>query len=194
MPILAKCPSWQNQGGKMARTAGRITSCATLAVLLAAYASPGSAQGTKMSDVADQLRTALAGESVTVTQQGPVTLTSSADAMFPSAGWELNPGAPVLGKIVPTLSKLQRTEIVVSGYTDNATVGPTLQSAGISNNLDLSCKRAASVVVYLVSKGVNPNLLSAQCFGETRPVAPNDTPEGKAKNRRVNITLTGDGT
>jgi len=89
--------------------------------------------------------------------------------MFPSAGWELNPGAPVLGKIVPTLSKLQRTEIVVSGYTDNATVGPTLQSAGISNNLDLSCKRAASVVVYLVSEGVNPNLLSAQCFGETRP-------------------------
>jgi chemotaxis protein MotB len=114
--------------------------------------------------------------------------------MFPSAGWELNPGAPVLGKIVPTLSKLQRTEIVVSGYTDNATVGPTLQSAGISNNLDLSCKRAASVVVYLVSKGVKPNLLSAQCFGETHPVASNDTPEGKAKNRRVDITLTGDGT
>ncbi len=83
---------------------------------------------------------------------------------------------------------------MVGGYTDNATVGPQLQSMGVSNNLDLSCKRAASVVVYLASKGVNPNLLSAQCFGETRPVAPNDTPEGKAKNRRVNITLTGDGT
>jgi outer membrane protein OmpA-like peptidoglycan-associated protein len=180
----------------MTRIAGRITGCATLAVLVAAYASPGSAQDTKMSDVAEQLRTALAGESVTVTQQGPVTLTltSSADSLFPSAGWQLNPGAPVLSKIVPTLSKLQRTQIVVSGYTDNDAVSPTLQSAGISNNLDLSCKRAASVVVYLVSKGVDPNLLSAQCFGETRPVAPNDTPEGKAKNRRVNITLTGDGT
>ena len=82
----------------MVRTTGRITSCATLAVLLVAYASPGSAQGNKMSDVADQLRTALAGESVTVTQQGPVTLTSSADSMFPSAGWELNPGVPVLSK------------------------------------------------------------------------------------------------
>ena len=134
----------------MVRIAGRITSCATLAVLLVAYASPGSAQGNKMSDVADQLRTGLAGEPVTVTQQGPVTLTSSADAMFPSAGWELNPGAPVLGKIVPILSKLQNTKIVVGGYTDNAAVGPQLQSMGISNNLDLSCKRAASVVVYLV--------------------------------------------
>jgi type IV secretory pathway VirB2 component (pilin) len=70
----------------MVRTTGRITSCATLALLLVANASPGSAQSIKMSDVADQLRTALAGEPVTVTQQGPVTLTSSADAMFPSAG------------------------------------------------------------------------------------------------------------
>ena len=179
---------------QMVRTIERITSCATLAVLLVAYASPGSAQGNKMSDVADQLKTALAGESVTLTQQGPVTLTSSADSMFPSAGWELNPGVPVLSKIVPILSKLQHTEIVVGGYTDNATVGPQLQSMGVSNNLDLSCKRAASVVNYLSSQRVNPNLLSAQCFGDTHPVAPNDTPEGRAKNRRVNITLIGDGT
>ena len=103
----------------MVRIAGRITSCAILAVLVA-YANPGSAQGTKMSDIANQLRTALTGVSVTVTQEGPVTLTSSADAMFPSAGWELNVGAPVLAKIVPMLSKFQHTEIVVGGYTDNA--------------------------------------------------------------------------
>ena len=177
----------------MARIAGRITSCAALAVLVA-YASPGSAQGTKLSDVANELRIALAGVSVTVRQEGPVTLTSSADAMFPSAGWELNPGAPVLAKIVPTLAKFQHTEIVVGGYTDNTPVGAQLQGMGVSNNLDLSCKRAASVVVYLVSKGVKPSLLSAQCFGETHPVAPNDTADGKAKNRRVDITLTGDGT
>ena len=104
------------------RVTGRITSCATLALLLVANASPGSAQGTKMSDVADQLRTALAGDPVMLTQQGPVTLTSSADAMFPSAGWELKAGVPVLSKIVPTLSKLQHTEIVVGGYTDDPTV------------------------------------------------------------------------
>jgi hypothetical protein len=90
---------------------------------------------------------------------------------------------------------LQRHHLAGSAAPARAiTVGPTLQSAGISNNLDLSCKRAASVVVYLVSKGVKPSLLSAQCFGETHPVAPNDTADGKAKNRRVDITLTGDGT
>lgn len=176
------------------RTPGRITGWASLAVLLVAYESPGSAQqmGNKMSDVADQLRTELAGEPVTVRQQGSVTLTSGADAMFPSGGWELKPGVPVLSKIVLALSKLQHTEIVVGGYTDTP-IGPQLQSAGIANNLDLSCKRAANLVLYLVSQGVNPNLLSAQCFGATHPVGPNDTPEGQAKNRRVDITLTGDG-
>ena len=83
---------------------------------------------------------------------------------------------------------------LVGGYTDNATVGQQLQSMGVSNNLELSCKRAASVVAYLVLQGVKRELLSAQCFGETQPVALNDTPDGQAKNRRVNITLTGDGT
>ena len=134
--------------------------------------------------VADQLRTELAGEPVTVRQHGSVTLTSGADAMFPPGGWELKPGVPVLSKIVPILSKLQHTEIVVGGYTDNTPIGQQLQSAGIANNLDLSCKRAAKVVLYLVSQGVNPNPLSAQCFGATHPVGPNDTPEGQAKNRR----------
>ena len=83
---------------------------------------------------------------------------------------------------------------LVGGYTDNATVGQQLQSMGVSNNLDLSCKRAASVVSYLISQAVNPSLLSAQCSGATHDVHPNDTPEGQAKNRRVAITLTGNGT
>jgi chemotaxis protein MotB len=165
---------------------------ATLVVLVAGV-SPGSAQIDKMNDVADQLRTGLAGEPVIVRQEGVVILTSGADAMFPSGGWELAPNVPVLSKIVPILSKLEHTEIVVDGYTDDTPI-TTLQSAGITNNLDLSCKRAASVVGHLVTQGVNPNLLSVQCFGSTHPIASNDTAEGKAKNRRVAITLIGDGT
>jgi outer membrane protein OmpA-like peptidoglycan-associated protein len=67
---------------------------------------------------------------------------------------------------------------LVGGYADNIPVGSQLQSAGISSNLDLYCKRMASVVSYLISQAVNPSLLSAQCSGATHDVHPNDTPEG----------------
>jgi chemotaxis protein MotB len=82
----------------------------------------------------------------------------------------------------------------VSGYTDNTPVGPQLQRMGIANNLDLSTKRATSVVNYLAGHGVNPNLLSAQGYGDANPVVSNDSPQGRARNRRVDITLIGDGT
>jgi chemotaxis protein MotB len=82
---------------------------------------------------------------------------------------------------------------VVYGFTDNAPIGPALQRAGIADNLDLSSRRAASVVTFLTSQGVNPNILSAKGFGATHPVAPNDTPQGRAQNRRIEIVLEGPG-
>lgn len=176
----------------MTRTPTSVLAAATFALVVAACASM---MESPLDKDAAELKSALAGEPVDVTKQdGSVTLTSSADYLYPSGGWQLKPGAPLLGKMVPTLSKLQHTRIVVAGYTDNTPVGPQLQSMGISNNLDLSSKRAATVATFLQSQGVNPNLLSAQGFGDTHPVASNDTPEGRAKNRRVAITLTGDGT
>jgi flagellar motor protein MotB len=50
-----------------------------------------------------------------------------------------------------------------------------------------------SVVRYFVAHSVSPEILSAQAFGATNPVAPNDTPDGMAKNRRVEIMLIADG-
>jgi len=82
---------------------------------------------------------------------------------------------------------------VVRGYTDNVPIGQPLQAAGVTDNLDLSARRAMSVVRYLVAHGVDANVLSAQAFGAMNPVAPNDSPDGQAKNRRVEIMLIGDG-
>jgi chemotaxis protein MotB len=145
--------------------------------------------------LADDLRNALVGAPVTVTQpDDSIVMTSSADYMFPSGGWQIPSDSPVLNKIAPILSKLQNSKIVVRGYTDNAPVGPQLQRMGITNNLDLSSKRATSVVDYLASNGVNPSLLSAQGMGESNPVISNDTPQGRTRNRRVDIVLMGDGT
>ena len=148
----------------------------------------------QLIQAAAQLKTALAGEQIAITPQiVSVTVASSADAMFPSGDWQLPTNAVLLDKMVPTLSKFQTTKIIVRGYTDNAPIGQPLQGAGVTDNLDLSARRAMSVVRYLVAHGVNPDLLSAQAFGATNPVAPNNTPDGMAKNRRVEVMLIGDG-
>jgi chemotaxis protein MotB len=149
----------------------------------------------QLGQVAEQLKTALAGDPVEVTQKVVlVRLTSSADAMFPSGGWQVPSNVPLLDKMLPTLSKLQNTKIVVTGYTDNVPIGEELKAKGVSNNLDLSAERAVAIANYLTSHGVKADLVSAHAFGETDPVTSNDTPEGRAKNRRIDIMLAGDGT
>ena len=64
---------------------------------------------------------------------------------------------------------------------------------GITSNLVLSQKRADNVMQFMISRGVNPSMVSAQGFGEKDPMASNDTPEGQAKNRRVELTVAGSG-
>jgi chemotaxis protein MotB len=57
--------------------------------------------------------------------------------MFPSGGWHVPSNVPLLDKMLPTLSKLENTKIVVAGYTDNVPIGAELKAKGVSNNLDL---------------------------------------------------------
>jgi chemotaxis protein MotB len=116
------------------------------------------------------------------------------DMLFPEGGYQLTPsGQAALSQYVLRLQSLQNAKVVVYGYTDNLAVGPALQQAGIKNNIDLSSRRADNVVAYFRSQGVNPNILSAKGFGDTHPVASNDTPDGRAKNRRIEIVLEGPG-
>jgi len=116
------------------------------------------------------------------------------DMLFPEGGYQLSPsGKQALNQYVPQLQSLQNAKVVVYGYTDNLPVGAPLKRAGIANNIDLSSRRADNVVAYLESQGVNPNIISAKGFGDTHPVASNDTPDGRAKNRRIEIVLEGPG-
>jgi len=116
------------------------------------------------------------------------------DVLFPEGGYQLSAnGKQALNQYVPRLQTLQNAKVVVYGYTDNLPVGPPLQRAGIANNIDLSSRRADNVVAYLTSQGVSPNIISAKGFGDTHPVASNDTPDGRAKNRRIEIVLEGPG-
>jgi chemotaxis protein MotB len=116
------------------------------------------------------------------------------DMLFPEGGYQLTAnGKQALNQYVPGLQGLQNAKVVVYGYTDNKPVGPALQRAGIANNIDLSSRRADDVVAYLESQGVNPSIISAKGFGDTHPVASNDTPDGRAKNRRIEIVMEGPG-
>ena len=116
------------------------------------------------------------------------------DMLFPEGGYQLSAnGKQALNQYVPKLQGLHDAKVVVYGYTDNLPVGPGLQRAGIANNIDLSSKRADAVVAYFRAQGVNPNIVSAKGFGDTHAVAPNDTPQGRAQNRRIEIVMEGPG-
>ena len=81
---------------------------------------------------------------------------------------------------------------MVSGYTDDAPIGPRLKKEGVASNQQLSQKRADAVMQFLISQGVKPQLVAAQGFGEADPVASNRTPDGRARNRRVVLSVTGE--
>jgi chemotaxis protein MotB len=66
-----------------------------------------------------------------------------------------------------------------------------LARQGITSNEILSQKRAEDVMTYIISQGVSSDLISAQGFGDSNPVAPNNTAQGRAQNRRVELSLAG---
>ena len=142
-----------------------------------------------------QLQQAYQGDEVEIRQlQGELRITIRDKILFPEGGYRLDSKAQqVLAKMAPTLSGFKNTKVVVRGYTDNVSIGAELRNQGITTNLDLSSKRADNVVDYLILRGVSQGLISAQGMGESNPVASNATPEGRAQNRRIEVTLVGPG-
>jgi chemotaxis protein MotB len=100
-------------------------------------------------------------------------------------------GEQLIGNLAKTLAPTQQNHLIVSGYTDNAPIGPGLKQQGVTTNQELSQQRADTVMQYLISQGVKPDLVSAKGFGDASAVAPNDTAQGRAQNRRVELPLAG---
>jgi chemotaxis protein MotB len=126
--------------------------------------------------------------------QNAIKVTVNSELLFPSGDWDMPvPAQQTIGKITPILAPMQQTRIVVNGYTDNVPIGPGLVRQGITSNLELSQKRADTVMQFMIAQGVKPSLVSARGLGEADPVASNDTPAGRAQNRRVELTLAGSG-
>ena len=124
--------------------------------------------------------------------QGAIKYTVNSDLLFAPGGWQISqPGQKIMAGFAEKLAPSQQNKIVVNGYTDNTKIGPELIKQGITTNQALSQKRAESVMQFLISKGVKSDLISAVGHGEQNPVASNSTPQGRARNRRVELTLGG---
>lgn len=106
------------------------------------------------------------------------------DIYFATASFEINQKSlAVLNSFIEFLQENQFIRIKLSGHTDSI--------GDFDMNMRLSENRAKAVYDYLVGNGINPNRLEYRGFGETRPVASNETEEGRAKNRRTEFKIIG---
>ena len=142
-----------------------------------------------------QLQQQLAASQAHVSRlQGAIRYTVNSDLLFPSGSWQMSTsGKAIIAKMAERLAADQQDKLVVNGYTDNAPVGAALKKMGVTSNQELSQKRADAVMQYMVSQGVKSNLVSAVGHGESDPIASNSTPQGRAQNRRVDISIAGAG-
>lgn len=122
---------------------------------------------------------------VSIDQNG-IYLDIQESILFQSGQAELKDGGKEALDSLIDLLTINEHDIVIEGYTDNVPI----RSQEFPSNWELSTSRALSVVYYLIDeKEISPSRLSARGYGEYSPVVPNDTPENRAKNRRVNIVL-----
>jgi chemotaxis protein MotB len=107
--------------------------------------------------------------------------------LFTSGKYEVTPQAKtVLGKVAAVLKNQPDIEFMVEGHTDNV----PYKSAVLLDNWDLSVKRATAIVRVLHKQyGLDPAKMAAAGRGEYKPIAENETKEGKATNRRTRIVI-----
>jgi chemotaxis protein MotB len=120
--------------------------------------------------------------------KGVVYISLSDNMLYKSGSYEISDKAnETLSKIAKIITDYKDFEVLIEGNTDNVPIA----KPNIRNNWDLSALRASSVVQALQTNfGVDPKRLTAGGRGEYNPVASNDTPDGKTRNRRTQIIIT----
>ena len=134
------------------------------------------------------LKDGIEDDDVNIKVDKTVVMINLSDKMlYTSGSSEITPRAnEVLGKIATIIKERQGFEVMVEGYTDNVPI----KNSCITDNWDLSVKRATSVVRALQNNhGINPNRLIAAGRGEYNALASNDTAEGRSTNRRTRIII-----
>ncbi|MFC6489584.1 OmpA family protein [Nitratireductor sp. GCM10026969] len=143
----------------------------------------GGSIGAYMDRQEAQLRGELQGTGVGVTRQGDyIVLNMPSNITFATDSSSIQPAFyPTLNSVALVLKRYNQTLVDVYGHTDS--------TGSYEHNMQLSQRRASAVADYLVAQGTNAQRFSIIGLGPTQPVASNDTQEGRAQNRRVEIRL-----
>ena len=143
----------------------------------------GGGVGYYMDTQEAELRKQLRSTGVSVQRDGDnINLIMPGNITFPTDGRNLKADFfPVLDSVALVVEEYNQTIVAVSGYTDS--------TGSEAYNQTLSEDRARSVASYLQSKNVNAARIETVGFGERSPIADNSTQEGRALNRRVELTL-----
>jgi chemotaxis protein MotB len=145
----------------------------------------------KLKDALSKSLKAFEGKGLTVNQRdGKVYVSMENKLLFESGSWAVgSEGKKAVVLVASVLAQNPDISVLIEGHTDNDKFAGAVGQ--IENNWDLSTKRATAIVNILSeNKGVKKDNLTAAGRGEFAPLMSNDTPEGKAKNRRIEIILT----
>jgi chemotaxis protein MotB len=142
-------------------------------------------------DLAKSLQAEIAKGDITIKQvRDRLTINMVDRILFDSGKAQIKPaGLKVLKQVSDVLKDINEKQIRIEGHTDNVPIKGKLKDR-YPSNWELSTARATSVVRYIVEEGgVNSGNLEAVGYADTRPVAENDTEDGRAVNRRIEIVL-----
>ena len=133
----------------------------------------------------EKMKSEISKGQVTISElKGKLTVNMVDSILFDSGKAEVKEGGlEILGKVISILKDVNDKAIRIEGHTDNVQIVGALAKR-YPTNWELSAARAINVARYLQGQGIDPGQLSAVAYGEWKPVATNDTVEGRAKNRR----------
>ena len=143
-----------------------------------------------LKDAISNALTAFEGKGLTVEQRdGKVYVSMENKLLFKSGSWAIGvDGRTAIEQLGTVLADNPEIAVLIEGHTDN---DPFSSGGQIANNWDLSTKRATAIVQILnENDAINPESLTAAGRGEFAPIATNETNEGKARNRRIEVVLT----
>ena len=166
-------------GGAIGSASGNTATGAIIGAVVGGAA--GATIGRYMDKQVEEMQEDIEGAEIERVGEG-IKITFDSGLLFDTDKSALKPATKEnLNNLAETLQKYEDTKILVEGHTDAS--GPD------EYNMTLSEKRAQSVADYIIRLGVDPSRITTKGYGETQPVAENETASGKAKNRRVEMAI-----